>query len=99
MESPMRRTRGKLVSLACEIQISHHSMDSCNDGAKSGGAPRVVRMHDAPSNKVAHTRRTEVIPGARVLDSESGLGARRNAWLVAKTKPLFLKVCIYWSFL
>src|SRR5436190_20119203 len=29
MESPMSKTRGRFVSLAWEIQMSHHSIDSC----------------------------------------------------------------------
>src|SRR5579862_3944347 len=36
MESPMSSTRGRLVLFACEIQMSHHSMDSRSESGMAG---------------------------------------------------------------
>src|SRR6266404_5829328 len=47
MESPMSRTRGRLLSFACEIQMSHHSMASRAGGAASGLASATLLANPA----------------------------------------------------
>src|SRR5213595_3891355 len=47
MESPMSRTRGRLLSFACEIQMSHHSMASRAGGAASGLATATLLANPA----------------------------------------------------
>src|SRR5690348_2814342 len=54
MESPIRRTRGRFVSLAWEIQMSHHSMASRAGGAavaiEGGNAMERITVEIAVSN-------------------------------------------------
>jgi hypothetical protein len=46
MKSPISRTLGRLVSLASEIQMSHHSMNSRENGGIPAGAasPAAIRQ-------------------------------------------------------
>src|SRR6185503_7095560 len=54
MESPIKRTRGRLVSFAWEIQMSHHSMASRAGGAAAaierGNSKERITVEIAASN-------------------------------------------------
>lgn len=52
MESPIKRTRGKFVSLACEIQLSHHSMDSRSGPEYGAGAAQTVVIAQVKNTKI-----------------------------------------------
>src|SRR6266702_2912198 len=93
MESPMSRTRGRFVSFAWEIQMSHHSMAS-----RAGGAPAAIERGNTKERitveiAVSNNRRAfvGVTITSRFLIDYGGLGSLFCISVVASSSEIRAK--------
>src|SRR5436190_4848311 len=90
MESPMSRTRGRLVSFAWEIQMSHHSMAS-----RAGGAPAAIERGNSKERitvEIAVSNNRRALDGvtitSRFLIDYGGLGFLFRISVVASSSEI-----------